>query len=818
MAGQLPQEVEVVIIGGGVVGCSLAYHLVGLGIRDVLLLERRQLTCGTTWHAAGLVGQLRATLNLTRLAQYTAGLYARLEAETGQATGFRQNGSLSLATHAERLEELRRGASMAKTFGLEVQEISPREARDLHPLLELEDVVGCVFLPGDGQTNPVDTTLALAKGARAGGATILEGVRVTGIETRAGRAAGIRTDQGDVAARIVVNCAGMWGREVGRMAGVAVPLQACEHYYVVTEEIPGLPRDLPVLRDPDHCAYVKEDAGKLLIGAFERNARAWAVDGIPEDFCFDELPEDWDHFLPVLEAQSRRLPVLEKAGIRTFFCGPESFTPDVRYLLGEAPELPGFFLACGFNSIGIQSAGGAGKVLAEWIRDGHPPMDLWDVDIRRLHPFQASRSYLAARAPESLGLLYAMHWPHLQPRTARDLRHSPLHARTAAARACFGETAGWERPLWFAPEGVEPRAEHSYGRQNWFPFVAEECRAVREGVALFDQSPFAKFCVQGPDAAAVLQRICANDVAVAPGRIVYTQWLNERGGIEADLTVARIAEDCFWVITGAAVARRDWTWLLRHVPAEARCTVTDISAAWAVLGVMGPAARSVLQAAAEEPERLAPAACPFGHWVDLSLGPVPARAMRLSYVGELGWEVYVPAEFALAAFDRLQAAGQPHGLRPAGLHAMDACRLEKGFRHWGHDISDEDDPLAAGLGFAVAFDKNADFIGREALARLRQADPARRLVQFKLQDAEPLLYHNEPIWRDGAIAGHLTSGAYGHALGAAIGMGYVRDGGAPVTAAFVREGRWEIEVAGRRVPAQASLRPFYDPAGTRMRD
>lgn len=818
MAQVLPREVEVVIVGGGVIGCSLAYHLTKLGIRDVLLLERRQLTCGTTWHAAGLVGQLRATLNLTRLAQYTADLYAGLEAETGQATGFRQNGSLSLATTAERLEELRRGASMAKTFGLEVADISPAEALALHPLLNIDDVVGAVYLPKDGQTNPVDTTLALAKGARAGGARILEGVTVTGIVTRQGRAAGVRTETGEVAARIVVNCAGMWGREVGRMAGVAVPLQACEHYYVVTEEIPGLPRDLPVLRDPDHCAYAKEDAGKLLIGAFERNARAWAVDGIPDGFCFDELPADWDHFLPVLEGQARRLPVLETAGIRTFFCGPESFTPDVRYLLGEAPELPGFFLACGFNSIGIQSAGGAGRVLAEWIRDGHPPMDLWDVDIRRLQPFQASQSYLAARAPESLGLLYAMHWPHLQAETARDLRLSPLHMRTQAAAACFGETAGWERPLWYAPDGVAPLPAYSYGRQNWFPHVAAECQAVRHRVALFDQSPFAKFCLQGPDALGILQRLCANDVAVAPGRIVYTQWLNPRGGIEADLTVVRIAEDVFWVVTGAAVARRDWTWLTRHLPDGARCSVTDITSGWAVLGLAGPASRALLQAVAEAPERLAAQACPFGHWVDLVVGAAPVRAMRLSYAGELGWELYVPAEFAIAVFDRLQAAGADHGLRLAGLHALDSCRLEKGFRHWGHDIGDEDTPLEAGLDFAVALDRKADFIGRDALLRQREAGVAKRLVQFRLRDPEPLLYHNEPIRRDGRIVGHLASGGYGHFLGAAVGMGYLRDGGRPVDRAFVAAGSYEIEIAGRLFPAEASLRPFHDPAGRRMRD
>ena len=698
MSKALPGEARVVIVGGGIIGCSVAYHLTKLGWRDVVLLERKQLTCGTTWHAAGLVGQLRATSNLTRLAKYTTELYASLEAETGQATGFKQNGSLSIASDAERLEELKRGASMARTFGLEVEVIGPGEARELWPMLNVDDVAGGVFLPKDGQTNPTDTAMALAKGARSGGAQIFEGVKVTGIETADGRVTGVATAQGSIKAEFVVNCAGMWGREVGRLAGVNVPLQACEHFYIVTEEIAELPRDLPVLRDPGGCAYFKEDAGKLLLGAFEPNAKPWALDGIPEDFCFDELPEDFEHFEPILEHAMHRVPLLETAGIRTFFNGPESFTPDVRYMLGEAPELRNFFVAAGFNSIGIQSAGGAGKVLSEWIVKGHPPMDLWDVDIRRLFGFQGNRRYLAERASESLGLLYAMHWPYRQPETARGVRLSPLHESLKARGACFGEVAGWERANWFAPEGVEPRYEYSYGRQNWFPYAAEEHKAVRESVGLFDQSSFAKFLVQGRDAESVLQRICANDVAVPAGKVVYTQWLNERGGIEADLTVTRLTEDCYLVVTGAAVARRDLTWLRRHIPDDAHAVVTDVTSGMAVLGLMGPNSRALLSRLTDAD--LSNEAFPFGTSQEIELRYAKVRALRITYVGELGWELYVPAEFATGVFEALVEQGGDVGLRLAGMHVLDSCRIEKAYRHWGHDLTDEDTPLEAGLGFA----------------------------------------------------------------------------------------------------------------------
>ena len=815
---ELPTHAQVVIIGGGIVGCSLAYHFTKLGWRDVVLLERKNLTCGTTWHAAGLVGQLRATANLTRLAQYTTELYATLEDETGQATGFKQNGSISIATNEERFEELKRGASMARTFGLEVEVIGNDTVKSMWPLIEVSDVVGAVFLPKDGQTNPVDTTMALARGAKAGGARIFEDTRVTAIRTRqAGhqtRVTGVATDHGEIQAEFVVNCAGMWAREVGRMCGVNVPVQACEHFYVVTEAMEGLTPRLPVLRDPDGCAYYKEDAGKLLLGAFERNAKPWGMKGIPDDFCFDRLPEDIDHFLPVLEQATRRLPSLESTGIHTWFNGPESFTPDVRYLLGEVPEVQNFYVAAGFNSIGIQSAGGAGKVLAEWIVEGHPPMDLWDVDIQRMFPFQAESRYLEKRAPESLGLLYDMHWPYRQFETARGIHKSPLHEQLAERGACFGEVAGWERANWFAPKGVEPRYEYSYKRQNWFPYNAEEHRAVREAVALFDQTSFAKFRVQGADAEATLQRICANDVGVEPGKVVYTQWLNPRGGIEADLTVTRLAGDTYRIVTAAVTALRNLTWLNRNTPADARVSVTDETSAYAMIGLMGPHSRNLLGGLVDAD--LSNEGFPFGWGREITLAGVSVWAQRITYVGELGWELYIPAEFAVRVFEVLAAAGSAYGLRLAGMHTLDSCRIEKAYRHWGHDITDEDTPLQAGLGFACAFDKGVPFIGRDALLRQKEQGLTRRLVQFALEDTVPLLYHNEPIYRNGEIVGHIASGNYGHTLGRAIGMGYVNHR-EKITADFIRSGSYEIEVACERIPATASLRPLYDPQNERIR-
>ena len=816
----LPSHANVVIVGGGIAGCSIAYHLTRIGITDVVLLERRQLTCGTTWHAAGLVGQLRATRNLTELAKYTTELYQSLEAETGQATGFKQNGSISVAKTAARLEELRRGASMGKTFGLRIDELSSAEIRERWPLLEVDDLVGGVFLPKDGQTNPIDTTQALARGARQRGARIVENVKVERILVERGRATGVRTPSGDVAADTVVLCAGMWSHGIAADIGVAVPLHAAEHFYIVTEPIEDLPGNLPVLRVQDECAYYKEDAGKLLMGCFEPVAKPWGMQGIPEDFCFDSLPEDYDHFEPILGAAVRRVPVLGQAGIALFFNGPESFTPDDRYYIGETPEVRDLFVATGFNSVGIAASGGAGKVVADWIRDRRPPMDLADVDVRRVMPFQANPRYLHDRTVETLGLLYATHWPHYQYRTARGARRSPLHDRLVAAGACMGEAAGWERPNWFAPPGSEPRYEYSYGHQNWFDACRSECEAVRDAVALFDQASFAKFLVQGRDACSVLNAMSTANVDVAPGRVVYTQWLNGRGGIEADLTITRLDDREFLVVTSAICQTRDLAWLRRAMDArlQAHCTVTDITSGIAMLGVMGPRSRQLLHAVSGAD--LSNATHPFGHSREIEIGYARVRASRITYVGELGWELYFPAEHSLDVYERLLEAGGPIGLRHAGYHAMGACRVEKGYRHWSHDIGDEDTPLEAGLAFTVAWDKPGGFTGREALMAQRERGlPTRRLVQVMLDDASaaaPLLYHEEPLVRDGAIVGSIRSGAWGHRLQRSIGMGYVvhRDG---VMSQWLATGSWEVEVACRRYPCRVQLQPWYDPRNERIR-
>src|SRR5277367_3252738 len=733
---------------------------------DVVLFERKQLTSGTTWHAAGLVGQLRQSINMTQLARYTGDLYRGLEAETGQATGYRQCGSLSVATTPGRMEELKRNASMAKVFGLTVHVVTPREIGSLYPLANLEDVIGGIHIPSDGYANAVDITQALAKGARARGAQIFQDLKVTAIHHDAGRVTGVQTERGRIDAEYVVLCAGMWTRELAAGIGVTVPLHACEHYYVLFQDVIGLKPDMPVLRDYDHCSYFKYDAGKLLVGAFEPQARPWGAEGIPDDFCFGEIAGDFAHFEPVLLDAMRRVPALEKAGIQKFFCGPESFTPDVRYHLGESTELENCFVAAGLNSIGLQSAGGIGKVVSEWIRDGHPPVDLWEVDVRRNMPFQINRNYLRARVTESLGLLYATHWPFRQYETARGVRKSALHDRLSAAGACFGEAFGWERANWYAPAGTLPRYEYSYGRQNWFEHSAHEHRAVRGGVGLFDQSSFAKFRLEGVDATRVLNRVCANDIDVAPGRMVYTQWLNERGGIEADLTVTRLSEREYLIVGGAETETKDFGWLRRHIEPQANCVLTNVTSGMGVLSVMGPRAREFLQSLT--PNDLSDAAFPFATSQTIELAFALVRASRITYVGELGWELYVPTEFMQGVYDECLSAGPSHGLVHAGYHALNSLRIEKAYRHWGHDITDEDTPLEAGLGFAVKWDKPGGFIGREALLRQKQSGCAKRLVQFKLKSPEPLLYHNEPIWRGDSIVGFIRSGMYGHTLGAAV--------------------------------------------------
>jgi len=811
---ELPKKARVVIIGGGVIGCSIAYHLTKIGWDDVVLLERKQLTSGTTWHAAGLVGQLRPSINMTKLAKYTGELYRGLEAETGQATGYRQCGSISMATNAERFEELKRSASMAKVFDLPVHVVTPQEIKDLAHIVNVDDVVGGIHIPSDGYANAVDITQALAKGARTGGARIFENTKVTRIRHDGDRVTGVDTDDGSIDADYVVICGGMWTRDLAASIGVAAPLHACEHYYVLFEGVEGIDSTLPVLRDYDYCGYYKYDAGKLLVGAFEPNARPWGMDGISEDFCFDEIAGSFEHFEPLLMDAMRRVPALEKAGIQKFFCGPESFTPDVRYHLGESAELKGCFVAAGLNSIGLQSAGGVGKVMADWIRDGIPPADLWTVDIRRNMPFQINRKYLRERVTESLGLLYATHYPFKQYETARGVRRSAIHDRLVAAGACHGEAFGWERPNWYGEPGSSPRYEYSYGRQNWFEANAAECKAVREAVGLFDQSSFAKFRLEGRDAMTVLNRVCANDVDVAPGRLVYTQWLNEKGGIEADLTVTRLSETAYLIVTGAETEVKDFNWLKRHIPEDAHAVLTNISSAMGVISIMGPKARDLLQSIC--PNDLSHEAFPFATSQEIELGYALVRASRITYVGELGWELYIPTEFMTGVYDEIVAAGAAFGLKHCGYHALNALRMEKAYRHWGHDITDEDTPLEAGLGFAVKMDKAGGFIGREALLRQKETGLKQRLVQFLLKSPEPMLYHNEPIWQGDRIAGYIRSGMYAHSLGGACGLGYVTAPDDGVVGAIGADD-FEIEIAGVRYPALASLKPLYDPSNARIK-
>ncbi|TVS05910.1 MAG: FAD-dependent oxidoreductase [Rhodobacteraceae bacterium] len=812
----LPAKARVVIIGGGISGCSVAYHLAKLGWTDIVLLERKQLTSGTTWHAAGLVGQLRASQNMTRLAKYSADLYTRLEAETGLATGFRQCGSITAALTLERKEEILRQASLARAFGVDVNELSPTEVKTLYPHLNIDGVTAGVHLPLDGQADPGNIALALAKGARNNGALIAEHVKVTQVTQQNGRVTGVDwvqgAEQGHIAADLVVNCGGMWGRDLAAQNGVTLPLHACEHFYIVTEGIPGLTQ-MPVLRVPDECAYYKEDAGKMMLGAFEPKAKPWGMNGISEDFCFDQLPEDVDHFEPILEMSINRMPMLADAGIHTFFNGPESFTPDDRYYLGEAPELRGYWVAAGYNSIGIASSGGAGMALAQWMNDGEAPFDLWEVDIRRAQPFQKNRRYLKERVSETLGLLYADHFPYRQMATSRGIRRSALHDHLKARGAVFGEVAGWERANWFANDGQEREYRYSWKRQNWFDNQRAEHMALRTGVGLLDMTSFGKIRVDGADALALLQHVCANQMDVAVGRLVYTQMLNARGGIESDLTVTRLGETSFLLVVPGASLQRDLAWLRRHAD-DRHVTILDVTAGEAVLPVMGPKSRDLLRLVS--PDDFSNEAHPFGTAREIEIGMGLARAQRVTYVGELGWELYVSTDQAAHVFETLVEAGTEVGLKLCGLHAMDSCRIEKAYRHFGHDITDEDHVLEAGLGFAVKTAKG-DFLGRDAVLRKRETGLARRMVQFRLTDPEPLLFHNEPILRDGAIVGYLSSGNYGHQLGGAIGMGYVPCAYGGESPDEMMASRYGIMVAGQVFDATASLTPMYDPKSERIK-
>lgn len=812
-----PGRAQVVIIGGGIIGNSVAYHLTKLGWNDVVLLERDRLTSGTTWHAAGLVvsGGM-TTQTLAWMAKYSRDLYEVLEEETGLSTGFRPVGYLQTASTKERAHKLRREADFMRLMGIDREEISGAEVAALWPQIDASEVITGFYTANEGRADPYNVAMSLAKGARLGGAQILEGVGVLGITQEDDRVTGVVTDGGVIEADYVVNCAGMWARQVGAMAGVSVPLQAIEHAYLITEPIEGVSADLPIFEDPDRFAYYREETGGLMVGLFEPVAAPWSLDRIPDDFSFGEIPSDWDRLAPFLEYAMEILPGLENVGVRKLFTGPESFTPDNGFLMGEAPELANFFVAAGFNSLGILTGAGAGSIVASWIADGVPPIDVTDVDIARMSPFQTNRPYLAERSVELLGRLHSTgSWPHSHPTTARNVKRSVIHERLEKAGAHFGESSGWESASWFAPVDADIEFKFTYARQDWFEFHAAEHRAVRSAVALFDLSSMSKFLVQGPDAEATLNLLSGNNIAVPVGQCVYTQWMNARGGIQADVTVTRLAEDRFLVVAAEMFHRRVEAMLHRGSAVDARVQVTDVTSGYTLLSVQGPWSRDLLSEVTLAD--LDNAAFPYYTAQQIDLHHGLGLALRMSFVGELGWELYVPTEFALNVYDRIIEVGSEFGLLHAGMETLESTRTEAGRLDYGLDMENSDSPLEAGLGFAVDFDKPGGFVGREVLLAQREERPYKsRLVQFLLEDPEPLLYGEEPILRDGDPVGYLRSGAYGHTLGGAMGFGYVEDE-AGVTADFVKAGNFEIQVAGACYSAKASLRSMYDPQNLRVR-
>jgi len=809
-----PTTAKAVIVGGGIVGCSTAYHLARLGW-DVVLLERKKLTSGTTFHAAGLVGQLRSNANITQLLGYSVRLYDTLEQETGQATGWKMNGGLRLACNAERWTEVRRQATTAHSFGLDMQLLTPKEAQDLWPLMQIDDVMGAAFLPTDGQANPSDITLSLAKGARQAGARIFEDTKVLSVELEKGVITGVVTGKGRIETPVVIACCGQWTRAFAKSVGVNVPLVPMQHQYMVTERIAGVTPSLPTLRDPDRLTYYKEEVGGLVMGGYEPNPKPWAVDGIPQGFHYTLLDSDFDHFEPMMELALGRVPALETAGIKTLVNGPESFTPDGNFILGEAPELRNFFVGAGFNAFGIAAGGGAGMALAEWVAKGEPPFDLWPVDIRRFGRPHFDSDWIRTRTVEAYGKHYTMAWPSEEHDSGRPCRRSPLYETLKAGGAVFGEKLGWERPNWYADlaEGEEARDIYTFDRPNWHAPVGREHRACREAAVLFDQTSFAKFALKGPDAEAALGWIAANDVARPAGALVYTQMLNDRGGIQCDLTCLRVAENEYYIVTGTGFATHDFDWISRNIPAGMNAQLFDVTSAYAVLSLMGPRARDILQKVTRDD--VSNEGFPFATARTIGIAGCPVNALRVTYVGELGWELHLPVEYAATVYEALHAAGAEFGLSNAGYRAIETLRLEKGYRAWGADIGPDHTPDEAGLGWAVKLKKNIDFKGRAAVEAQRAAGVSKRLATF-VAAPEVILSGRETIYRNGERVGYLSSGGFGHTIGKSIGMGYVRHAGG-VDAAFVTSGSYELEVATERVPCSVTLAPLYDAGMERVR-
>lgn len=813
MNQQLPSYAQIVIIGGGIVGCSTAYHLTKMGYTDVVLLERKELGSGTTWAAAGLVAQLRQNQEMTNLAKYATELYPKLEEETGVATGYVTTGALGVCQTEDRRLEWLRGSAMAAAFGVEMYEISLKEAEEMVPGMSAKGLVSAFYLPNDGQTNPLETAQALIKGARIRGAKVFENTKVTGIKLRNGAVCGVNTEYGDISCDYVINCAGMWGRQVGKMAGVSIPLHAAVHMHAITKPIEGLKKIFPCVRDFDGRTYFKADNSAILFGGFEKIAQPWGMKGIPDNFKFTELPEDMDLFEVFMECGLERFPALETAEIRHMSYCAESFTPDNAFLVGEAPGVKNLFVACGMNSVGIASAAGAGRAIAQLIDQGYPEEQLWPVDVRRYFSWQQNSKYLHDRVIESVGILYEHHYPNRQRTTARPVICSPVHDRLAQNGACFSMVAGWERADWFAPKGVEPVHKYSWGRANWFEYQGEEHKAIREGVGIYDLTSMHKYLVQGPDAEAVLQKLCANEMAVPVGTIVYTPILNERGGFETDFTVTRMAEDTFFIVTAVGTGVRDFNYIKRRIPQDTRAFITDVTHGYTMLALMGPDARKVLSKLTDED--LSNESFPFRTAREIDLGYARVWAFRISYVGELGWELYIPSCFATGVFDSILEAGREFNLRLVGMQAVNSLRMECGYRHWESDITPDDTPYEAGLGFCVKLDKG-DFDGRAALVTQKENGISRRLVVFTLEDSETLLYKNEPIYRNGVPISQTTSGAYGYTLGCSVAMGYLKNPEG-ITNDWILSGKHEILVEGKLYPAKAHLRAPYDPKGERTK-
>ena len=808
----LPSHAQIVVIGGGIIGCSTAYHLARDHKADVILLEQGKITSGSTWHAAGLVGQLRASASITRVLKYSVDLYKGLAAETGLDTGWKMTGCLRLATNPDRWTEYRRLATTARSFGMDMHLISPEEVKRMWPLMDVSDLVGASWLPTDGQASPSDITQSLAKGARMHGARLHEGVTVTGFAMDGRRITAVHTDQGTITCEKVVNCGGMWAREIGAMAGINVPLQPVKHQYIVTEKIDGLSPDAPTLRDPDRRTYFKEEVGGLVMGGYEPNPQGWVQGDIPKNWEFRLFDDDYDHFAQHLEQAIARVPALEKTGVKQMINGAESFTPDGNFILGPAPECANMYVGAGFNAFGIASGGGAGWVLAEWVMRDEAPLDLWVVDIRRFSGLHRDRQWVFDRTMEAYGKHYTIGFPHEEYESGRPRITSPLYDRLKDHRAVFGSKLGWERPNWFAPQGMEARDIYSMGRQNWFAPVGAEHSHVREKVGIFDQSSFAKYELSGPKAAEALEWICANRVARDVGRLTYTQLLNTRGGIEADLTVARLSEDRFYIVTGTGFRTHDLAWIADHLPAQG-CTLTDVTEEWGTLSLMGPLARDVLAKVTEAD--VSNAAFPFGHARDITIAGSTVRALRVTYVGELGWELHTPLGRTGAVFDALMAAGGAD-IRPVGYRALESLRLEKGYRAWSSDITPNDTPFEAGLGWAVKLKAAIPFMGRDALLSTQGKPLGKRFAGFTLSNPDAVLLGRETILRDGQPVGYLTSGGYGYTLGKSIGFGYLRNADG-VTDDWLDAARFDLVVAGQTLPAQLALDPLYDPKGTRIR-